>query len=430
MTATRTNWAGNIGFPGVLHEPAGLEDLRRLLGSGERLRVVGTGHSFSDVAVPAPGGPAGAQVSLARMPVVRELDTARGLARVSAGLRYGEVAPWLHEHGSALHNLGSLPHIAVAGACSTGTHGSGDRSGILATAVRALRVVTVGGDVLELSRDGEGPGCGSEFAGAVVALGGIGVVTEVTLAVEPTYDVVQTVYDDLPFAAAVEHLDEIMSAAYSVSLFHRWLGDVVDSVWLKTRVDTSGGPADPLPEDVFGARRAVGTQSPIRGGDTDPLTEQGTPGPWHTRLPHFRLGFTPSAGDELQTEYLVPRHRAADALVALRDMESDIAAALLVTEVRSMAADDLWLSGAYGTDAVGVHFTWKPDPQAVLPLLPRIEERLLPLGARPHWGKVFAAAPDAVRPLYPRLDDARRLLAAFDPDGLLSNAFLDAYVRD
>ena len=430
MTATRRNWAGNVGFPGALHEPAGLQALRGLLRGGERLRAVGTGHSFSDIAVPAPGGLNGAQVSLARMPVVRELDGERGLVRVSAGLRYGEVAPWLHERGFALHNLGSLPHIAVAGACATGTHGSGDRLGVLATAVRALRVVTVGGDVVDLSRDGEGPGCGSEFAGAVVALGGIGVVTEVTLAVEPTYDVVQTVYDDLPFAALVEHFDEIMSAAYSVSVFHRWLGDVVDAVWLKTRAGDAGRSPEAVPGSLFGARPATGTQSPVRGGDTGPITEQGSPGPWHTRLPHFRLGFTPSAGDELQTEYLVPRHRAVEALVALRDMESDIAAALLVTEVRSVAADGLWLSGAYGTEAVGVHFTWRPDPAAVLPLLPRIEERLLPLGARPHWGKVFAAPPDAVRPLYPRLDDARRLLTAFDPEGVLSNAFLDAYVRD
>ena len=417
----RANWARNVAFPGPLHEPASTDELRALL--GRRLRVLGTGHSFSDVALGAGGG-AGDQVCLARMPAVLELDTDRGLARVAAGLRYGEVAPWLHGHGVALHNLGSLPHIAVAGACATGTHGSGDGLGVLATAVRGLRLVTAGGDVVDLSRDGTGPGCGEEFAGAVVALGGLGVVTEVTLAVEPGYDVVQHVYDDLPFAALVEHLDEVMAAAYSVSVFHRWRGDVVDSVWLKRRTTQA-----PAPDELLGARRADGPRGPVRGEGTENLTEQGTPGPWHTRLPHFRLGFTPSAGDELQTEYLVPRTAAAQALVALREIERDFAAAVIVTELRSVAADDLWLSGAYGTDVLGVHFTWQPRPDAVAPLLPRIEERLLPLGARPHWGKVSAAGPDVVRPLYPRLADARRLLHTFDPEGLFSNDLLDAYVR-
>jgi xylitol oxidase len=232
------------------------------------------------------------------------------------------------------------------------------------------------------------------------------------------------VYDDLPFAALTEQFDEVMAAAYSVSLFHRWRGDVVDAVWLKGR--TSQPPA---PDDLFGARRATSPRSPVRGESAANVTEQGTAGPWHTRLPHFRLEFTPSAGDELQTEYLVPRPRAVEALTALRELEEDIAAALIVTEIRTMAADDLWLSGAYGTDAVGVHFTWQPRLAAVRPLLPRIEERLLPLGARPHWGKVFAAPPDVVRPLYPRLDDAGRLMRTFDPDGVLANDFLAAYVR-
>ena len=418
---TRTNWARNVAFPGVLHEPTSLEELRAL--AGRRLRVLGSGHSFSDVALGADGGAAD-QVSLARMPVVRELDTARGLARVSAGLRYGEVTPWLHAHGSALHNLGSLPHIAVGGACSTGTHGSGDRLGILATAVRGLRLVTAGGDVVDLSPDGEGPGCGEEFAGAVVALGGLGVVTEVTLAVEPAYDVVQHVYEDLPFEVLTSRLDDVLSAAYSVSVFHRWRGDVVDALWLKRRTTEP-----PEPDELLGARRAGSARGPLRGEPTDNVTEQGSPGPWHTRLPHFRLEFTPSSGDELQTEYLVPRSAAAQALTALRDLEQQIAQAVMVTEIRSAAADDLWLSGAYRQDVVGIHFTWQPRPEAVLPLLPPIEERLLPLGARPHWGKVFAAAPDVVRPLYPRLDDARRLLRTFDPAGVFSNDFLDAYVR-
>ncbi|MFN8074257.1 MAG: FAD-binding protein [Kineosporiaceae bacterium] len=425
MATMRTNWAGNLAFEGALHEPASVDELRSLLtaasAESRRLRALGSAHSFSPV---ADSDTEGGQVSLARMPVVRELDTARGLARVSGGLRYGEVTPWLHEQGFALHNLGSLPHIGVAGACATGTHGSGDGNGVLATAVRALRLVTPSGDVVELSADGEGPGCGDEFAGAVVALGSLGVVTEVTLAVEPTYDVAQTVYDDLPFAAVEDDFDAIMGAAYSVSLFTRWVGDTFDTAWLKRR-DADG----PAPEELFGARRASGPRHPLRGQPVEPATEQGgVPGPWHTRLPHFRLEFTPSAGEELQSEYLLPREHAVEALRAVREIGADVSRVLLVSEIRSMRADDLWLSGAYGRDTVGVHFTWVRDVDAVLPVAALVEERLLPLGARPHWGKVFAAGPDAVRPLYPRIDDAARLAATFDPAGVMRNAFVDAYL--
>jgi xylitol oxidase len=425
MAVARTNWAGNIIFAARrFHEPTSLAGLRGILAEaagatagGGRVRVLGTGHSFSPVA-----DTDGDQLGLSRMPAVRELDTVRGLARVSAGLRYGEVAPWLHDHGFALHNLGSLPHIAVAGACATGTHGSGDTNPVLASAVRSLELVTVAGDVVELSPDGAGPGCGPEFAGAVVALGTLGVVTAMTLDLEPSYDVAQTVYDDLPVDAAIEHLDAILGAAYSVSLCHRWQGDTVDTVWLKRR----DGEA---PADVFGARPADGPRNPVRGQPTDAATEQaGRPGPWHRRLPHFRLDFTPSAGEEIQSEFFVPRERAAQALVALREIQDVVAPLLLVCEIRSVAADELWLSGAYGRDSVALHFTWVRDTAAVAPVVARVEERLLPFGARPHWGKLFTAPPDVVRPLFPRLDDARRLAATFDPKSLLSNAFVDAYL--
>jgi xylitol oxidase len=433
----RTNWAGNIDFGDVpCHQPASLAELRALLAavgrpgsvtSGQgRLRVLGTGHSFSPVAATE-----GEQVSLAAMPRTAELDSARGLVRVSAGQRYGDVGAWLHARGWALHNLGSLPHISVGGACATGTHGSGDRNGALATAVRAVQVVTVGGDVVELSADGDGPGCGADFAGAVVALGGLGAVTELTLAIEPTYLVAQTVYDGLPFDAVLDRLDAILAAAYSVSLFVPWTDDTVD-VWLKQRLGPDGGAADSVvPPALSGIHPAAGARHPLRGEPTDHTTEQGgRPGPWHTRLPHFRLEHTPSAGAELQSEYLVPRERAVEGLRAVHELQEDVARVVLVGEIRSIAADDLWLSGAYGRDTVAIHFTWMPDTAAVLPVAARVEERLLPFGGRPHWGKVFVAPPDAVRPLYPRLDDARRLLSTFDPAGRLSNAFLDAYLRD
>jgi xylitol oxidase len=166
---------------------------------------------------------------------------------------------------------------------------------------------------------------------------------------------------------------------------------------------------------------------PIAGVDPAHCTPQlGEPGAWLDRLPHFQLRFTPSNGAELQSEYLLPRATALDALRAVRALADDIAPLLLVTEVREIAADDLWLSGAFGTDAVGIHFTWVPQQDAVDALLLRIEERLLPLGARPHWGKRFRADVDALAPLYPRFDDFRALAATHDPRGLFRNAFLTA----
>jgi xylitol oxidase len=142
-------------------------------------------------------------------------------------------------------------------------------------------------------------------------------------------------------------------------------------------------------------------------------------------LPHFRLAAVPSVGEELQSEYFVPRAAAGAALAALRSMGEDIDRALHVTELRTVAADDLWLSPASGTDVLAIGFTWRDAPDLVLPLLPRIEERLLPLGARPHWAKLFAADGEQLRALHPRWDDFLALRDAVDPDRVFGNPFLE-----
>jgi len=410
-----SNWAGNVIFTAErLHCPSTVAELQALVAGAGRIHALGTGHSFSRVA-DSPGD----LVSVAALPPVMDLDTTAGTVTVSAGLRYGELAPYLHEKGYALHNLGSLPHLSVAGACATGTHGSGVRNGGLATAVTAIELVTAGGELISLRRGD------ALFDTAVVGLGAFGVATRVTLELQPTFDVEQYVYDSLPFAALREHFTEVMSAAYSVSAFTDWTGPTVRNIWVKRRVD------EPLPPPVewLGAVRADGPRHPVPGMPVEHCTEQlGVPGPWHARLPHFRLEFTPSSGEELQTEYFVAREDAVAGLAALDAVRSLIAPVLQICEIRTIAADRLWLSPAYGRDSVAFHFTWIKDAGAVAPVVAAIEERLAQFDARPHWGKVFAMAPEVVAARYPKLRDAAALARDLDPRGVFRNEMLDSYL--
>ncbi|HEU4913085.1 MAG TPA: D-arabinono-1,4-lactone oxidase [Actinomycetes bacterium] len=414
MTDRTTNWAGNLTYRARrVHRPTSLDELRGTVASSDRIRALGTRHSFSAVA-----DTTGDLVDMTGLPTTAELDRDRRQVRVSGGTRYGFLAAYLHDHGFALHNLGSLPHISVAGACATATHGSGDRNGNLATAVSALELVTATGDVVSLDRGSP------DFAGAVVSLGALGVVTQLTLDVEPAYDVEQYVYDRLPAESLRAHLDEIFAAAYSVSVFTTWRHEHLDQVWLKRR---TGHHVPPV--TWHGATLADGPRHPLPGMPATFCTEQGgVPGPWHQRLPHFRLEFTPSAGDELQSEYLVPRQHAVAALDAVAGLRRQVAGVVQVCEVRTVASDELWLSPSFGRDSVGIHFTWRPDLPAVMPVLAALDDALAPFDPRPHWGKLFTTDPGTLRARYPRADDFVRLAHRYDPDGTFRNDFLDTYL--
>lgn len=411
-----TNWAGNIEFAATgLATPTTTDEVSALVRAAAPggLRPLGTRHSFSPVA-----DTTGTLISSANFASADDIRIAddRSSVSVPSGIRYGELAVVLEAAGLALANLASLPHISVAGAVATGTHGSGVANGSLATSVRAIEWVDGRGDLVTLGRGDQ------DFDGAVVALGALGMVTRLELDVEPTFSLAQTVYRRLPLPAVLDFFDEVTGLGYSVSLFTTWREpDVIDQLWLKRRVDRD----DPAPADVLDALPSPVPMHPIAGVDARYCTPQlGEAGPWLDRLPHFQLQFTPSNGAELQTEYLLPRTSAVAALREVRAMADEIAPLLLVTEIREVASDDLWLSGAFQTDAVGIHFTWLPEQAAVDSLLPRIEDRLLPLSARPHWGKRFHAGYDLLEPLYPRLDDFRRLVAVHDPRAVFRNAYL------
>lgn len=417
---TLTTWAGNLTYAAArVLEPRTVEEVQEVVAAARHVRALGTRHCFNDVADTSHD-----LVRLERLDPAVEVDAAARTVTLSAGTRYGALARELHPQGWALHNHASLPHISVAGAVATATHGSGDRSRNLAAAVAGLDLVTADGSLRHLARGD------ADFPGAVVALGALGVVVRVTLDVEPTYDVAQEVHTDLSWDAALAHLDELTGSADSVSLFTDWSAAGVRQVWRKTRV-APGASYEPR-TDLFGARPAPGPLHPLPGIDPVNCTQQlGVPGPWHERLPHFRLEFTPSNGDELQSEYLVPREHAVAAIEALRGLGDLVAPLLQVAEIRTIAGDDLWLSTAEGGDRVGLHFTWLPRQAEVEAVLPRIEAALAPFGARPHWGKLFdsVGAPGAdPRDLYPRLDDFRALVARTDPEGVFRNPFVDRHV--
>jgi alditol oxidase len=410
------NWAGNVTFAAQrVLRPRSVDELQELVASSSRLRPLGSGHSFSRVA-----DTDGDLLSLGDLPQRVEVAADGTSVTVSAGLRYGELAPRLNDAGLALHNLGSLPHICIAGAVATGTHGSGDSNGALATAVRALDLVLPSGEQVRVDRSTRW------FPGAVVALGSVGVVTALTLEVQPTYDVVQVIHDDLPAAAMRDNLDEVLAAGDSVSIFTTWDPRGAEQVWVKQRTD---GDRRPMPDGWLGSTTARAARHPVHGMPAAATTGQlGVRGPWHTRLPHFRLDHTPSAGDELQTEYLVDRSDAVAVLEAVGALHERVRPLLLVSELRSVAADDLWLSPSHDRDSLAVHFTWRPEPEAVLPVVDALEGVLAPFAARPHWGKVFGTDPGALAATYPHHDDARRLRRELDPDDVLGNEFLDTYL--
>lgn len=407
---TETNWAGSYTYDAPRRErPGSVEELQEVVAREPRVHPLGTRHTFNDIA-----DTDGVLLEMGGLPRIVELDEAHGTVTVDGGARYGDVVAELDGQGRALANLASLPHISIAGAVATATHGSGSGNRNLADAVVGLEWVGPDGELHTATPTDP------DWAGLVVSIGALGVVTRLTLRTEPTFDIRQDVFTGLSWQALEADLPGIFGSAYSVSLFTRFTGDAVAQVWLKGRM-----PAEAR-EGFHGARRATETMHMLPGADALAVTQQGgRPGPWFERLAHFRLEFTPSNGAEIQSEYLVPRDRALEAVDVMRSLGPELEPILQVGELRAVAADELWLSSSYETDVMGIHLTWVRDQAAVDAAVVRVEEGLLPLGARPHWGKAFAAGYAELAPLYPRFEDFRALRERTDPEGVFRNGFLD-----
>jgi xylitol oxidase len=412
-----TNWAGNIEYrTQSVFAAHSREQVAGFVKKEKKLKVLGTRHCFNTIADSGDGF-----LSLKSMDDA-SIDGAARTVTVSGGVTYGGLAPQLDAKGFALHNLASLPHISVAGACSTGTHGSGERNGNLATAVRGLEMVTASGDVVRLSRETDG----EAFDGAVVGLGALGAITKLTLAIEPAFAMKQHVYENMPLGQALDHFGEIQASGYSVSLFTDWRDKRINEIWIKSRSDGEAFPAKP---EFFGATRATNNLHPIAELSAENCTEQlGVEGRWYERLPHFKMGFTPSAGKELQSEFFVPRKHGPEAILAVERLHDEISPHLMISEIRTIAADTLWMSPCYRQDSVAIHFTWKQDWPAVRRLLPAIEKELAPFGVRPHWGKLFTLSAADLRSRYPKLPEFAELVKERDPRGKFLNPFLEQHV--
>jgi xylitol oxidase len=413
------NWAGNVIYgTGNFYSVTSLEQAQDFVRKHSRMKVLGTRHCFNHIADSTENF-----LSLRSMAQAPVLDAQARTVTIPANMSYGQLSPYLQEHGFALHNLASLPHISVAGACSTATHGSGEKSGNLSTAVSALEMITASGDIVTLSRQRDGEG----FSGAVVGLGALGVVAKITLDLQPAFMMKQYVYENLPLSEMQEHFDAIQASGYSVSLFTDWQKQRINELWVKTRVE-SGQKFD-APREFFGARPATRNLHPITELSAENCTEQlGVPGPWYERLPHFRMEFTPSAGNELQAEYFVPRQHAVEAILAIERLRDQVSPHLLISEIRTVAADNLWMSPCYKQASVTIHFTWKPDWPAVSKLLPVVERELAPFQARPHWGKLSTISPERLKASYERLPDFIELSKKYDPRGKFRNDFLNTNI--
>ncbi|KAG0624166.1 hypothetical protein M758_3G228800 [Ceratodon purpureus] len=413
----RTNWAANIMYDGAFHEMTAIKEIPALVQSLEKVTAVGTGHTFNHIA----DSPCN-QISLRLLHEVSTFDEVSRTVTVQAGITYDQLCPYLEDRGFAVHNLASLIQLSVVGACSTATHGSGDKNGNLATSVSSLEMVTADGELVKLSRHND-----DDFFAVLVGLGAFGVITQLTLDIQPAFDIEQYVYERLPFDQLRDHFDAIMASAYSVSVFTDWQDQQNNEIWVKSRV--GDGEKFEATREFFGATLATQKLHPVRNLPAETCTEQmGIPGPSFERLPHFRMGCTPSVGEELQSEYFMPRHHAAGAILALQGLSDEITPNVFVSEIRTVAADEFWMSTCHHRASVAIGFTWKPDWPAIKSLLPKIESVLAPFDPRPHWGKLFHFSPAELHSKYEKMDDFVQLASKYDPKGKFRNEFLSSYI--
>jgi xylitol oxidase len=412
------NWSGNIEYStdNIIY-PESVSEVQQLVKAHSKLKVLGTRHCFNRIA-----DSKDYFVSSRKLNKAVSLDKDARTVTVEGGIKYGELSPWLNDQGFALHNLASLPHISVAGAITTATHGSGVKNGNLSSAVSALEMVLADGSVIQLSKKD-----GDVFHAAVVGLGALGVITKVTLNIEPTFMMRQYVYERLPLQQLQQHFDEIVSAGYSVSLFTDWTADSINEVWIKSRVDDTANSK--AKDNFFGATPATKNLHPIASMPAENCTDQmGVPGAWYERLPHFKMGFTPSSGKELQSEFFVPHQHAVEAIMAIQQLGKSISPHLFISEIRTIDADDLWMSPCYQQASVTLHFTWKQEWDAVSKLLPQIESALAPFNAKPHWGKLFTMPANVLDARYTKLADFKQLVAKYDPTKKFRNEFLEQHL--
>ncbi|MDZ4707933.1 MAG: D-arabinono-1,4-lactone oxidase, partial [Saprospiraceae bacterium] len=296
------------------------------------------------------------------------------------------------------------------------------KNGNLSTAVRSFELIKGDGDVIDVL-----PGQTDDwFNGGVVGLGGLGVISSLKLAIQKSFPMRQRVYQNLPLEELKNNFVAILSSGYSVSLFTDWLNNEVSQVWIKSK---SGQAGEVSSKEFYGAKAATKNLHPIVALGAENCTEQlGIDGPWYERMPHFKMGFTPSSGEELQAEYFVPFENGLEAMLAIEKQKEKIYPLLLISEIRTIAADSFWMSPCFQQPCLSIHFTLKPDWEGVKKLLPIIERELEPFRVKPHWGKLFTIPSNVLASRYEKMPDFIKMIKSIDPGGKFRNDFLDTYI--
>ncbi|KAK3270130.1 hypothetical protein CYMTET_21453 [Cymbomonas tetramitiformis] len=442
------NWAGNIKFQTEVLYPTTVEEVVDIVVSHDKVRVLGTGHSFNNVAFGHERGSSSVLISTRNLREVIDCCN-NSVVRIQSGVTYADLGEFLRTRGLALPNIASLPGITVTGAASTATHGSGMKNPILASAVKSLTLVTHDGELRTFTRpgrkfnqaDGTFTSLATEahelqFHSAVVGLGAVGVVVEMEIELVPSFDIQLCIYENIPLKALdkPQRFELLILRTYSTSLFTDWTGDAFSSVWLKSKLNygETGEPCESRYKNKDVATKAV---HPIPGLDAEACSKPGV-GPSHQQLPHFLDGFTPSNGDELQSEYFVSlRHwRPVTQALFKFGKQGGFGKVLQISEVRFLQGDDFTLSpcsvlgGVNGCAAF--HFTWHHDAPEVRKVLQAVEDLLGRFDPLPHWGKVFNMEAGILRARYgeDRLNAFRTLLQDTDWEGKFENEWMSSFL--
>ncbi len=409
------NWAGNLSFSSKeFIEIDSVKKLQTIVSNARGIKVLASGHSFSDIA-----DTKDTLISIKNLSFEIGIDSNKREALVPAGMQYSDVSRYLEKHGWAVSNMASLGEVTIAGAILTGTHGSGSSNGILSTAVIGFEMVLESGSILTTDRENS-----SDFPGFIVSLGALGVFTKYKLKIVPSFSIRQVVYENINIESIANNFDLVFDRAYSVSFFSNWAQNSTGQIWMKFLDDSK--PFN-ISSDWIDGNLAKVKQHPVKINDASPCTDQlATSGKWLDRLPHFKLNSSPVSGDEVQTEYLVDRRYVKQYISELAEIGDEIASKVYTTEIRTIKADDLWLSGAYERETVGFHFTWRKS-DSLVNFLPKIESILGKHDGRPHWGKLFDVPKDKLPSRYPKFSDFEVLLQKYDPNKKFRNNFINKY---